>query len=482
MKRKIAVITFLILLALGFVFGIAVPLRAEKSDIEQRYLATFPKFSLENVIDGTFFSDISLWYSDSYPGREYMISAENRIQDLYGIDSDVMVVGTAMEADDIPDFDEAADVTDADENADNSQKTQKPATADANEYGETHDASTKAELAGDDSEEAINTDDVESEEDLINLLPEDSETPESTGMDAEIRKYVQQNLYVKDGAAYSAYYFSQKNATRYINALNRTAQELDGIANVYSILVPNQSGVMLSEEEQRGLGGSNQRQAIRYYYSQYDGVKAVETIDTLRAHNDEYLYFRTDHHETALGAYYMYRNFCAVKGIEPHNLSYFETMRFEPYLGSFYSTLQSEEMAANPDYVDAYIPHGTNDLVYWTVGGSKVEWNVVRDLSKWNKYSKYCCFIAGDKPLTIIENPEITDGSSCLVLKESYANCFVPFLVDHYQTVYVMDFRTAQHPVITYVKENGIDDLIIMNNITIAGGGSVPSKIDSLLQ
>ena len=82
MKKKIAIITFLIVLALGMVFGIAIPLRRDRSDIEQRYLAKFPTPNMENVLDGSFFADVSLWYADSYPGREQMLTAERKIQEI----------------------------------------------------------------------------------------------------------------------------------------------------------------------------------------------------------------------------------------------------------------------------------------------------------------------------------------------------------------------------------------------------------------
>ena len=52
---------------------------------------------------------------------------------------------------------------------------------------------------------------------------------------------------------------------------------------------------------------------------------------------------------------------------------------------------------------------------------------------------KYGAFIMGDNPFTVIENPEVSNGQSCIVVKESFGNAFVPFLVDHYQTVYVVD-------------------------------------------
>ena len=211
------------------------------------------------------------------------------------------------------------------------------------------------------------------------------------------------------------------------------------------------------------------------------GVRPVTTIETLREHNDEYLYFRTDHHWTQLGAYYVYQNFCQEKGIEPHQLSDFSTMTFSPFLGTFYTSLKNGDMAANPDTVEAYVPMGTNDMVFWDTDGTEYQWKVINDVSTWGENSGYYCYIGGDKPLSIIENPQITDGSSCLVLKESYGNCFVPFLVDHYETVYVIDFRYANVNVVDYVKENNIQDLIIMNNITIIASDKVAATIAGLL-
>ena len=58
---------------------------------------------------------------------------------------------------------------------------------------------------------------------------------------------------------------------------------------------------------------------------------------------------------------------------------------------------------------------------------------------------------------------------------------FCAFLVDHYETVYVVDFRYANVNVVDYVKEKNIQDLIIMNNITIIGSDKVASTIAGLL-
>lgn len=438
--RAFSVRIFAGLMLLGGVLGLLFFFRPSTSAVEKRELTKFPKLTLASFLDGSFFSDVSLWYSDTYPMRDALIAADQSLKSAYGITSSTMMVGGHQQGDEIP------------------------------------TETAKADIEEEPEEETAQEETPETEEEKTPVS-----APDSKDMEAEIQNQIQKGLYVKDGAAYSVYYYNQSAAETYTNALNQAAKELEGQADVYSILVPNNSGAMLSEKELNGLGGSDQIQAIAYYHSLYDGVKPVETIETLREHNDEYLYFRTDHHWTQLGAYYVYQNFCEEKGIQAHDLSDFDTMTFSPFLGTFYTELKNQDMAENPDTVEAYVPMGTNDMTYWDTDGTEYQWNIIEDVSTWDKSSGYYCYIGGDKPLSIIENPEIDDGSSCLVLKESYGNCFVPFLVDHYETVYIVDFRYANVNVVDYVKENNIQDLIIMNNITIIGSEKVAATIAGLL-
>lgn len=437
---------------LGAFLGLLFFARPKTSEKEKRSLAKYPSFTMKTFLNGEYFSDVSTWYSDTYPFRDALVSADQKLKGLYGIESKTMMVGEEKQADEIPDIN------------DNTEAVTETTTA----------ATTEA--ATEDTEAGATTE-------ATTEKVREVDPPDSKGMDEEIQNQIQQNLYVKGDAAYSVYYFGKENCTNYVAALNNVAAELKGQTTVYNILVPNNSGVMLSEDELSKLAGSDQEQAIDYYYSiESDDVKTVDTIKTLREHNDEYLYFRTDHHWTQLAAYYVYQNFCKVKGIEAHDLSYYDKKEFKNFLGTFYSTLGNSNMEANPDTVDAYVPKGTNDMTFWDTDGKEWNWNVIYDVDSWASSSKYMTFIGGDRPMEVIENPQIKDGSSCVVLKESYGNCFVPFLVDHYQTVYVLDYRYTTVNVLDFVKEKQADDLIIINNITIIGSTSVVDLISGLLK
>ena len=446
--HNLGIILFAGVMLLGAFLGLLFFARPKTSEKEKRSLAKYPSFTMKTFLNGEYFSDVSTWYSDTYPFRDALVSADQKLKGLYGIESKTMMVGEEKQADEIPDIN------------DNTEAVTETTTA----------ATTEA--ATGDTEAGATTEKVR-----------EVDPPDSKGMDEEIQNQIQQNLYVKGDAAYSVYYFGKENCTNYVAALNNVAAELKGQTTVYNILVPNNSGVMLSEDELSKLAGSDQEQAIDYYYSiESDDVKTVDTIKTLREHNDEYLYFRTDHHWTQLAAYYVYQNFCKVKGIEAHDLTYYDKKEFKNFLGTFYSTLGNSNMEANPDTVDAYVPKGTNDMTFWDTDGKEWNWNVIYDVDSWASSSKYMTFIGGDRPMEVIENPQIKDGSSCVVLKESYGNCFVPFLVDHYQTVYVLDYRYTTVNVLDFVKEKQADDLIIINNITIIGSTSVVDLISGLLK
>lgn len=278
--RKISIRIFAVMMLVGGVTGMLFFFRPDRSNVEMRELTKFPKLTLSSVLDGSFFSELSLWYSDTYPMRDVLIAADQKLKTAYGVTSSTMMVGGHKQGDEIP----------------------------VNVAQNDQESETEQDGQSEQSDEPVQTQDT-----LADQTQGETETvsaPNSREMEEEIQNQIQQGLYVKNGAAYSVYYFSQSAADTYTQALNHAAKELEGQADVYSILVPNNSGAMLTEDELNGLGGSDQVQAISYYYSLYDGVRPVTTIETLREHNDEYLYFRTDHHWTQLGAYYVYQNFC----------------------------------------------------------------------------------------------------------------------------------------------------------------------------
>ena len=277
-------------------------------------------------------------------------------------------------------------------------------------------------------------------------------------------------------AAYELYTYSDATADNYALAVNKVAAALDQKADVYDILIPLGSGITFPDNLRDQIKSSDQREAMSSIQAKMDEtVKTVDIYDSLMTNRNEYIYFRTDHHWTALGAYYAYEDFCEVKGITPEALDSYETSEFDGFLGSFYNdTNANATLTAYHPNMDA-IMHVTDSR------GVEYDSKVIFDESKAAAGLKYSCFIAGDNPITEIENKELTDGSSCIVVKESFGNAFVPFLVDHYQTIYVVDYRYWKGSISELAQEKNVDDVIFVNNLSMIRNKSLVGKLFSVI-
>lgn len=320
--------------------------------------------------------------------------------------------------------------------------------------------------------------------------PNDTFDPESPEADIPIERLG--SVYVKGDTAYELYKETPANSDRYAALITQAAEKLGPGVKVYDMILPLSSSVNLSESELKKVGSSDAKAAIDKMFSQMSGITAVEVYDTLREHNDEYLYFRTDHHWTALGAYYSYVKFCEAAGLTPYSLNDWQEYRFEGFLGTLYAEAGSPAQLGNtPDTVHAWVPNGTNDIYITDKTGNRLRYRggLVRtdtDTFYANAASKYNCFIMGDHPLSEIHNETITDGSSIVVVKESFGNALVPFLVDHYEYVYVVDYRyftnTTGKSLQEFVAEKKVDTVLFVNNLTATSTTQRLYEIEKLLK
>jgi hypothetical protein len=85
--------------------------------------------------------------------------------------------------------------------------------------------------------------------------------------------------------------------------------------------------------------------------------------------------------------------------------------------------------------------------------------------------------LLGDHALGEIHNETKADGSSILVVKESFGNAFVPFLVDSYEYVYVIDARYFDGNLVDFVTAHSVDEVLFINNLSATGAGA---RLDEL--
>ena len=421
--KTLGLILPVLLLCVGFLAGLCWFLRPATSATEKRELTEFPAFTVESFLSGEFTDQVSLWYADTFPGREGFIKAYHGIQSLFGIRDEQFQQGDM--GDDIPNG------------------------------------------------------------------PMDPNTPVDRPTNGGEGGEQVGGYYLVGDTAYELYAFSQTNAQTYASLMNKAAATMEGKAKVYDLIIPLHYSFALSAEVQDQHKLPDAGQAIDYMYSgMNDNVHTVNAYAALMAHKDEYIYFRTDHHWTATGAYYAYEAYCEAAGITPTPLSSYEKMTFGGFLGTLYSkTGQPAAMSANPDSVEAYVPKGTNDLYTYDEKGDRTLWRggvVRRETDKFYAAaaSKYNCFIVGDNPLTEIHNERISadrKGTTVLLVKESFGNAFAPFLVDSYEYIYVVDYRYYNGTLSELVSSKGVDDVIFLNNVVATTGGARLSEMEDFI-
>ncbi len=294
-------------------------------------------------------------------------------------------------------------------------------------------------------------------------------------------------MYVNGDTAYQLYFFNKQNSDSYAALINKFASSVGNDVNVYDMIVPLHYQISLSQETAKKYNASDCKEAIDYIYSNLSGsVKTVNTLPYLTANNSEYLYFRTDHHWTARGAYYTYVAFCQAKGITPTPLEDYQRMQFNGFLGTLYTEAkQPAAMKDSPDYVEAFIPIGTNTITVTEKSGNVVDYQIVnKQTDAWYPAAgaKYNCFIAGDNPYSKIHNPNINDGSSIVVIKESYGNAFIPFLVDSYEYVHVIDYRYWSGDLAGFVKDSGIDDCLFLNVVNVTSTSERLEEMSAIIK
>lgn len=310
--------------------------------------------------------------------------------------------------------------------------------------------------------------------------------PEQDSPDGEPELY--DSMAVAGGAGYGLYKFSEENTNAYIRLVCEAQQLLPESAALYSMIVPTSLDVLLTESYITGneIDSSDQRKAIEDYiypsiHNLNGEVKTVSLFDPLRSHCDEYIYYRSDPSWTQLGAYYAYREFCGAAGLEPASLDDYELKSYDGYLGSYYHISNDGEMGSSPDTVDAYYSSADMELSYTTQDGTMESGSaVIQDGDGYNPEWLNLIFIAGDQPYAEITNNDLDDGSACIVVKESLGNVFVPFLANHYQTVYVIDYRTYSGSVPELASETGASAVILLNGIRVTSDEDSISDLSSV--
>lgn len=170
-----------------------------------------------------------------------------------------------------------------------------------------------------------------------------------------------------------------------------------------------------------------------------DSVEWIDVSTELNKHKTEKIYYKTDHHWTTLGAFYAFQAAAPSLGIEGDlsgkYVSYAVSDSFNGMLAS-----KSGVNLGEKEQIDIYVPtEEDTDLIVDYVDEGKRSTSLY-DSSKLKEKDQYTVFLGGNSSLLDIRTVS-TSTKRLLLVKDSFANSFIPFLTPYYREIVVVDSR-----------------------------------------
>ncbi len=246
-----------------------------------------------------------------------------------------------------------------------------------------------------------------------------------------------------------------KNNIRYINTFFNKNKELKS----YVMLIPG-SGNILTDKLPK--------YADVYDYNYYEKIaekeftnnadnntQIVNTYDALKKLSKNYIYYKTDHHWTTKGAFIAYNEFCKAAGIEGEP---YENLGIKNVTDKFYGTLYSKVLDKKKKGDSIEIAENIPQCNVM-INGKKSE---IYHIDKLKEKDKYQVFFGGNYGVVSIENNEANNDKNLLIIKDSYANSFTPFLLKDYKTITIVDYRYFSGNLQSIVQSNNITDVLVL--------------------
>ena len=230
-------------------------------------------------------------------------------------------------------------------------------------------------------------------------------------------------------------------------------------------LIPTQACIW-ADRLPEGAPNASQIAILEQAQAAVPGAAWADLYTPLWDHKDEYIFYRTDHHWTSLGAYYGYTGLAAALGFEPVSLEeYQETVRSTEFYGTVFSS--SGVRWVKPDTISTYVPDTGITVVshtYDSKGNPVEEPRQLYDTSFLSVKDKYSMFLGGNQSLGVVTTPN-TDKPKLLIIRDSYTDSLVPFLTPHFSEIHLLDLRYYKLSAAQYIQENGIDQALVLYSV-----------------
>lgn len=408
--------------------------RSRFSELENRKLADFPEFNMQKLADGSFAGEVSHWFNDTEPFREEFMQLNMNIKKQMGL----------------------------------------PRTEESATFHAAAQPKPRAVVPGPAS-------------------AMDEKQFEGDNMEDEYAKLADRGiLVVGTGSKVRAlmlYGGSARSGSSYADAPNRYKREFGDDVNVYCAIIPTSVEFYCPKNFRKH--SNPQLPTIKNIYSHLsDSVRPVNVYHALTEHAHEDIFLRTDHHWAALGAYYAAREIARTAGVPLPDISKYEKHVVKDFVGTMYGYSKDITVKNAPEDFVYYTPTGityTTEYRNYTLdkkGKVKSEGKPYTDKFFYHfrdgSGGAYSTFMGSDMKLTKVTT-STHNGRKILIFKDSFGNAIPGWLFGSFQEVHVVDCRYFTRNIKTYVRDNGITDILFTNNVFKACSDDLPKTYNRFL-
>lgn len=267
----------------------------------------------------------------------------------------------------------------------------------------------------------------------------------------------------KNGALFTKMFALTPNEEKLLQKNTALVQQfIEKFPGQVTFLLAPSSSVINAEELPANAPMLDENARLGSIFETVGTANSLDLRDTFTAAKDDIqLYYDTDHHWTSYGAYLAYQQFCQLRGLTPMEVTGSDYTIVPDFYGTTYS--KALYWKSKPDSI-AYLDL-PNTMTVWEVSPTfELTENftaTMYDKSKLETGDKYAMFLYGNNGYSTIEG----DGEgSILVVKDSYANSFIPYLTANYACIGVIDPRGFGLSVADFAQQEGYDEVLLLFN------------------
>lgn len=259
-----------------------------------------------------------------------------------------------------------------------------------------------------------------------------------TAMQTELSESIVNGVYISDERLLGTDMYSGDNDNISANAdiFSQYLLNYDGM--VYFAAIPSSTGVY-GDILPPHIVGKTENQSITEFYNVLSAkIRKIDAYNILKNLKDNYIYYRNDTKWTCFGAYCVYKTVIQKLGFLPTT---YDKYNIEHVSDKFRGDLYNRTLSKRPKYdlIDIYTPQDGAKIVSCkrVMKDGTVSYGDVFDRELLDSDNMYSMYLGEPAPVINIKTSAQND-KKLLVIKDEYADCFIPFLTQHYSEITVV--------------------------------------------